>query len=185
MADYCRTQRQARTLSLRRLAALLGYRNLNKGMRRLRRLEQDGVAPLDLLRKLVQALDLDEALIRHLAAQDEQERLCDWQAWADTPVPLRLLLRLAPAVYAAEPVPPEVTQEHAEAWACTVAATRRVPACLVVSRRHSVWIDAQGRVTGRTEARPGVSHTPYLQVGGRPVLLDLNRVEPPDTASAP
>jgi len=174
LADYCRTQRQARTLSLRRLAALLGYRNLNKGMRRLRQLEQDGVAHPELLRKLIGALDLDETLVRHLAAQDGQEQLRAWAAWADTPVPLCLLLHLAPAVYVAEPVPPEVTPEQAEAWACTVAATRRVPACLVVSRRHSVWIDAQGRVTQRIEAQPGVPHAPCLQVSGRPVLLDLN-----------
>jgi hypothetical protein len=43
---------------------------------------------------------------------------------------------------------------------------------LVVSRRWSVWIDADGQVEARTEARPGEPNMPLMQVKGRRFLLE-------------
>ena len=44
---------------------------------------------------------------------------------------------------------------------------------LVLSRRWSVWIDAEGQVEARTEARPGEPNVPFMQVKGRSFLLDM------------
>jgi hypothetical protein len=44
--------------------------------------------------------------------------------------------------------------------------------CLVLSRRWSLWINADGQVEARTEARPGQPNMPFMQVQGRRFLLE-------------
>jgi hypothetical protein len=41
---------------------------------------------------------------------------------------------------------------------------------LVLSRRWSVWIDANGQIQARTEARPGEPNMPLMRVRGRFLL---------------
>jgi hypothetical protein len=38
--------------------------------------------------------------------------------------------------------------------------------CLALSRRHPVWIDAQGQVSGRTEATPDDPNVPFMRLKG-------------------
>jgi len=77
------------------------------------------------------------------------------------------------AVYARRALPSEIeTPVEAEAWACTFARQHRCRVCLVLSRRWSVWIDAQGEVEARTEAIPGEPNMPFMQVRGRRFLLE-------------
>ena len=46
-------------------------------------------------------------------------------------------------------------------------------ACLVLSRRLSVWIGPDGQVEARTEAIPGEPNMPFIEVRGRRFLLRL------------
>ena len=77
------------------------------------------------------------------------------------------------AVYVRHPIPVEVTTpEEAEAWAREFARQHHCRVCLVVSRRISVWIDAQGQVEARTEATPDNTNIPFMVVKGRLFLME-------------
>jgi hypothetical protein len=45
--------------------------------------------------------------------------------------------------------------------------------CLVLSRRVSVWYDAEGNRVGRTEATPESPCAPYAVIGGKRVQFDF------------
>jgi hypothetical protein len=97
----------------------------------------------DLLVNVAEALDIDWPTIERLAQADRQERLREWEAWVNEPVPMQLIVRLMAAVYARRTAPSEIeTPVDAEVWACNFARQHRCQVCLVLSRRWSVWIDA-------------------------------------------
>jgi hypothetical protein len=168
-----RAERKKRGLTLGQLARLVGSRNVSKGARRLACLEQTGMATPDLLVNVAEALALDWTTVERLAEEDRQERLREWEAWVNEPVPMCLVVGLMTGVYARKGHPAEVTTpEKAEAWACDIARQLRCRMCLVVSRRWSVWMDADGQVEARTEARPGEPNMPFMRVRGRRFLLE-------------
>jgi hypothetical protein len=173
LGSFIRAERVGRGLTLGQLARLVGYRNLNKGARRIACLEHTGMATSDLLVNVIEALGLNWTMVERLADEDRQERLREWERWASEPVPMYLVIRLMAAVYARQGLPAEVTTpEKAEAWASTFARQHRCCVCLVLSRRWSVWIDADGQIQARTEARPGEPNMPFMQVQGRRFLLE-------------
>jgi hypothetical protein len=173
LGSFIRAERVGRGLTLGQLASLVGYRNLNRGARRIICLEQSGTARPDLMAHVAEALALDRAVVERLAYEDRQERLRAWEAWVNEPVPMFLVVRLIAAVYVRKGLPLEVmTKEDAETWACNFARQHRCCVCLVVSRRWSVWIDADGQIQARTEARPGEPNMPLMRVQGRRFLLE-------------
>src|SRR6516162_3460350 len=143
LGSYIRDERVGRGLTLGQLARLVGYRNLNKGARRITCLEHTGTATPDLLVNVAEAVDLNWTTVERLADEDHQESLRAWEAWVNEQVPMYLVIRLMAAVYARQTLPSEIeTTVEAEAWASTFARQHRCRVCLVVSRRWSVWIDA-------------------------------------------
>jgi len=172
--SHFKSERLAKNLSLGDLARLVGYKNVAKGANRIIRFEREGVITDELLIKLAKALDIDWATVEALAQQDRKEHVEAWTEWADEPVPMKLVLRLIAAVYSTCQLPEEITTpEKAERYACDVARMRRMQVCLVLNRRKSVWIDADGTVLRRTEATPfGGSNEPWMQLKGRRFLLN-------------
>jgi hypothetical protein len=78
-----------------------------------------------------------------------------------------LIVRYLAAVYGTVPLPEEIAKhEQAEAFASEYAKQNGRRVCLALSRRHSVWIDAQGQVYARTEARPDQPNTPFMRLRG-------------------
>lgn len=63
LGSWVREQRVARGLTLGRLAAEVGYRNIGKGTNRLHQLETEGEFHPDLLLKVIAALDLDTSCV--------------------------------------------------------------------------------------------------------------------------
>jgi hypothetical protein len=170
---FIRAERLGDGLTLGQLARLVGYRNVSKGARRLACLEHTGTATPDLLVNVAEALALDWTTIERLAEEDRQERFREWERWVSEPVLMYLVVRLMAAIYVRKGLPAEVTtQEQAEAWACTFARQHRCRVCLVLSRRWSVWIDADGQIQARTEARTGEPNVPFMHVRGRRFLLE-------------
>ena len=98
LGDYFRTECKCQMLTPSQVARRLGYRNINKGVRRLLLFERTGTIKADLLVKLVQELHMDWQIIEELAEEDRQERLRAWEAWANEPVPMRVVVRLMAAV---------------------------------------------------------------------------------------
>ena len=110
-----------------------------------------------------------------IAAMDRDR--ADWEAWADEPVPMQMIVRLMAAVYSPHPLPAHVTTaEEAEAYAREFAKERGHRVCLALNRRESVWIGRDGHIEGRTQARPGLPNIPYATLGGRrKFLLDFSK----------
>jgi transcriptional regulator with XRE-family HTH domain len=173
LGSYFREQRLQQGLSLGALARLVGYRNVSKGANKIVRFEREGVVTEELLASLAEALHIDLPTVERLIDQDRSEYLRAWEAWVSQPVPMELIAKIIPAIYARVPLPETVTTpEQAESFACTYAKDHRRQVCLVVSRRLSVWIDNEGRVYASTEARPGEPNMPFMQVQGRRFLLN-------------
>jgi len=66
IGSYLRQQRLDQNLTLRDLAQQLGYKNLQKGMNRIKALEERGRLSRDLLPRIIQALQLDPDKIEAL-----------------------------------------------------------------------------------------------------------------------
>jgi transcriptional regulator with XRE-family HTH domain len=176
LGGYFKEQRDKRGLSLGQLARLLGYRNTSKGANRISRFERQGAVTADLLLRLADALGIDLGTIEGLLEQDRQERLRDWEEWANEPVPMRLIVRYAAAAYGKVALPGAVTTpEQAERYACAYAREHGRRVCLALSRRLSVWINEDGRVEARTEATPDTSNVPSMRLkgGGEKFLLNF------------
>ncbi len=172
VGEFIRLQRCKRGLSRGALARLIGYCNVSKGSRRLACLENTGMAKPDLLVNIAEALDLDWTVVERLMEADHMERLHAWEAWASEPVPICLVIRVMSAVYTRKVLPTDITADDAETLACRFARKHRLRVCLVLSRRHSVWVDAYGHVEARTEATPDAPNVPYMEVKGRRFLLE-------------
>ena len=72
LGSFIRAERVGRGLTLGQLARLVGYRNLNKGARRLACLEHTGTATPVLLVNVAEALALDWTTVERLAEEDRQ-----------------------------------------------------------------------------------------------------------------
>lgn len=175
LGTFFREQRLQRGWSVGELARLVGYHNVSKGSNRITRFEVIGEVKEDLLFNIADVLGIDLAQIEELAEQDRQERIRQWEAWVNEPVPIHIIVRLRATVYASKPLPPDVfTHEQAETFACDYAQKHRLRVCLMLSRRHSVWIDIEGQVYDRTESTPNNPnpHVSRLQGRIRTFLVD-------------
>jgi transcriptional regulator with XRE-family HTH domain len=168
LGHHFQAERERRGWRLGDLARILGYRNINKGSNRVKRFEQEGKIKEDLLLKLMGALGIEPSVVDELLVKERAE----WEKWADEPVPMQLVIRIMPAIYSRHPIPEDITTpESAESYARAIARKKRMMACLVVSRRLSVWIDAEGNVYDRTEAQPNRSNQPWMAIGGKQFVL--------------
>lgn len=169
-------ERIRQEVTLNELARRCGYQNVTKGCNRIRRFEETGKIDEELLLKLAKQLGIEHSTIRELMRQDREEFVANWNAWADEPVPMKIVIRWIPAVYSGRSVPAEITtQEAAEVFASQQARHWHKKVCLVVSRRLSVWFDEQGQVNCRNTAMPDDDHNqPWMSIGRgkhRPFLL--------------
>ncbi|MGO9571926.1 MAG: AAA family ATPase [Desulfomonilaceae bacterium] len=166
--NYFRRQRELKGISLGPLAEMIGYRNRNKGARLILNFEREGIISGDLLKKLIDALEVDPQGMIQAMEKDKAE----WEQWVNEPVPMQMIIRPIPAVNLLHPMPPEIkTTEEAEKYAQSYAKEKGFRVCLVVSRRESLWIGGDGEITCRTFAKPGVPNIPYATLGGRRKFL--------------
>lgn len=167
LGTYFRDQRIQQGLSLGTLARTVGYRNVSKGSNKIVRFEREGAVTEELLVRLAEALGIDFDTVQRLIDEDRQERQREWEEWVSQPVPMELIAKIIPAVYARVPLPETVTTpEQGEVFACQYAKEHRRQVCLAVSRRLSIWIDKEGAVYARTEATPDSPNVPFMRLRG-------------------
>jgi len=165
LARYFAHQRWKKDLSLQQIARLLGYRNLNKGVRRVQTFERSGEIDGRLFQKLAAALEVDQATVNRLLQEDLEE----WTKWVNEPIKPYLVVRLMPAFYSQAELPDEIESvEEAERYASEFARERRLRVCLVLSRRISVYFADDGSFQYASEAVPGGGpNEPCMIIGGR------------------
>jgi len=167
LGGYFHEQRIRQSLSLGQLARLVGYRNVAKGANKICRFERGGIVTDNLLAALADALGIDYPTVDRLIEHDRQEHLRAWEAWVNQPVSMQLVVRYMAAVYGKVKMPADITtHEQAEAFACAYAREHKRQVCLAVSRRLSNWIDKEGVVYARTEAKPDSPNTPFMRLRG-------------------
>lgn len=170
LGEFFRNRRFEKGLSLGQVARLLGYQNVTKGCNRIQAFEGGGKVNTELLGKLAEVLEVGPDEIKREAFKDYQA----WLAWANEAIRPYLVVRLLAAVYQRVKLPDDALEpEAAEAFAADVARQRKFKVCLVLSRRVSVWYDAEGREYGRTEATPELPCEPFMMIGGRKVQFDF------------
>ena len=77
----------------------MGYRNVNKGMRRIIDFEREGVVNSELLENTTEALKLDKDKVKYLIQLDEEEQKREFDKWVNTPIKWHSIVRFIPAVY--------------------------------------------------------------------------------------
>jgi hypothetical protein len=169
VATFFRKRRLSLGLRLSEVALRVGYRrtdrSLSHGCNRLQRFETTGNIDSRLFKKLMLALDIDQATVNEFAQKD----LADWLKWANEPIRPYLVVRLMPAIYSRADLPDEVRSvEEAERYASAFAKGHGFRVCLVLSRRVSVYYAGDGSFEYASEAVPGGEpNQPYARIGGR------------------
>ncbi len=162
VGEVFRQARESRGMSRAEAARAMGYRNVNRGIRRFETLESGKPSAPEFVERVISLFEIEPEALRRAAAED----FARWERWLDEPVPMSLALKPFAGFYLDVPIPEELAEDPdaAEAYACDLARERHMIACLVVSRRLSVWIAADGTVDGRVEAELGQINEPYMKI---------------------
>lgn len=161
--------RQKQNLNFEELAGLCGL-NPKKWGHRIVDFEREGRGDDELVGKLINALciPLEEV---HDAVQKD---LADWNKWADEPVPVQMIVRLIGPFCMIHEIPDEInTREDAINYAQDYAKKEHLRVCLVLSRRESAWISADGH-TFISQTQPGGINVPYGSFGSTKFLFDIS-----------
>lgn len=157
---------------LAEVARRLGYENVSKGCNKVLRLEREGVADDDFLRRLAAVLGICEGVVVYLTRQDRLSYLAAWEEWADQPVPPSVVVRAVPGFMLGVPVPADATTPEAVvAFAQAHAARLRSKVFVALSRRESVGVTEAGDINGQFHTRPDTDPCPLLSVGRRRFLF--------------
>jgi len=163
---YVQAERVRQALTPQRVAATMGYRNINKGANKLLRFEESGFIDAEVFEKLIDALGLDPAHIHDLTEIDRREEADAWEQWVNTPSPMEMIVRIIPGIYVSEGLPGNLTTPVAAVeFASAYAANNNRKACLRLSRKESVWIDEIGAVRHEM-TKPYAPNEPYMMIRG-------------------
>jgi hypothetical protein len=163
LGKLIRSTRTSQQLTPQGLARRVGYRNVNKGARRLDRLERLGVEATDFIERVTSSLGIERRRVAELAARDEPVRRADFEAWLRVPQPMELY-RYVAGITIGVPLPEGLTETEAIAY--TVELQKRYPIrmCLVLDRRRSLWFKSDGE-SYMTEATPDRPNLPFTTLG--------------------
>jgi transcriptional regulator with XRE-family HTH domain len=163
LGQLLRRTRTDLRLTLQGLAQRIGYRNLNKGARRLETLEVSGLGTAEIVRRAASALGIDPQAVFEARARDEAARSADFEGWLDVAQPMEVCGYVAGVTFRV-PLPPGLTEEQAIAFATDAHRRWRVRMCLVLDRKRSFWISPEGK-TYLTQARRDQPNSPYSTMG--------------------
>ena len=155
-------------LNFGQLAELSGYKNRSKWAIKICNFEREGVGDDEMVSKVIQSLEIDHQEVQDAIHQD----YAIWEKWANEPVQMEMLIRLTGVIILIHDMPPEITSREATIeYAQNYAKKSGFPVCLVLSRRESAWIAADGHMH-ISETTPGVPNIPYASVGGKKFLFN-------------
>jgi len=188
LSRFFEQQRLAKGLRPGELAHLIGCSNVPKNGSRIRVFEQTGAISKELSEKLIRYFEVDIETIERLVELDRRDFFSKWLVWANEPVKPYFVIRLMAAVYTHRELAPDIeTIEEAEQWAASIASETRQRCCLVWNRRLSVWFDATGAISARTEAAPGEPNAPWMGRAEKRFILneDLRSQSPVEWPKKP
>ena len=163
-------QRQEKKLNFRELALLCGL-NPKKWANRIVTFEREGAGPDEMIRKLIQALELDLDEVRDVNNRD----LDDWNRWLDEPVAMELVLKPGVGIYLGAKIPDEIdNRENACEYAASMAKEYEFEAGLILNRRESKWFRRDGSLKFETTDMTGIVATPCMSVGNKQFVFGIS-----------
>ena len=163
-------QRQEKKLNFRELALLCGL-NPKKWANRIVTFEREGAGPDEMIRKLIQVLEIDLDEVRQANKKD----LDDLNKWLDEPVAMELVLKPNVGIYLGARIPDEINnREKATEYAASMAKEYKSEVCLVLNRRESVWFKRDGSLKFYRTDKTEVAATPYMSVGNKQFVFGVS-----------
>ncbi|RQD73442.1 MAG: hypothetical protein D5R97_09355, partial [Candidatus Syntrophonatronum acetioxidans] len=74
LGRYVKKERLKKGLNSSELAHFMGYKNINRGMRRILSLEREGEVHPEVLKKLIEALNLSQEKVDEQIKKDKEQR---------------------------------------------------------------------------------------------------------------
>ena len=159
--QYVKDSMKRKGLTRGQLAAVMGYKNIDKGCRRLLEVETGEFPDEIFLEKLIDALELDpEKAWGYLLAMENEAEI-EFAKWQKNPVPMRIIVEnvsgtwmgaMIAAVHDRIKIPVHVvSEEEATDYACHVARDKGLALRLILNRRWSLLINKDGKVISRSE----------------------------------
>ena len=148
---FAKTRKDMR-LSPKQVAELAGYRNIHKGIRRYRQIEEgNNLFPhREVLERFTNVMNIDVADILMAQSLDFED--------LDRPIQPYIVYRFVPGFHVRMELHPDCTMDQAMMTAKKLACRLEMRTCLVVSRLRSIFIDPDGS----TEEALGI---PVMRVG--------------------
>jgi hypothetical protein len=152
LAKYIKQERVKQGLNYAELSRLMGYKNNNRGMRRIIDLAREGKVHSEILKKLIEALGLDRAYIDQLIKEDKDQQRREFEEWVNNPIDWHLIIRWMPAVYGEREIPGYIkTEDEAIEYARSVDREYKSMVWLVLSMKENIHIDSDGSIKYRKE----------------------------------
>ncbi len=136
---FAKTRKDLR-LSPKQVAELAGYKNIDKGIRRYRQIEEgNNLFPhREVLERFRAVLNIDAADILMAQSLDFQD--------LDKPIQPYIVYRFVPGFHVTMELHPDCTMEQAVMTATKLASRLEVRTCLVVSRLRCLFVDPDGSI---------------------------------------
>ena len=140
LSEHFKKRRLEKGLSEKDLAKVVGYKNLFRGMRRIRTFEATGHAHAELVVNMAKALDVDQATVARLAYEDYK----DWFKTVNQPAEPYLLRQMLFGGGMMRIPEHRRSAQAAQKCASDFAKRHKIEVCLVLSQRIRVWFASDG-----------------------------------------
>jgi len=165
LSAYIKKERIKQGLNYAEVSKKMGYKNINKGMRRVIDLEREGVVNPEVLDRIVDALELDQVYVDQLIQEDKEQEKREFEEWVNTPIDWHLIIRWMPAVYGERAIPGYLkTEDEAIDYAREVAREYKSMVWLVLSRKENIHIYPDGSIKSRNEVTMDFINLPYAEI---------------------
>ena len=81
LSRFIKEERVKQGLNYAEVSKMMGYKNINCGMRRIIDLEREGIVHPDVLEKIADVLDLDQDYIDILIKKDREDQEEEFEKW--------------------------------------------------------------------------------------------------------
>jgi len=165
LSRFIKEERVKQRLNYAELSRRMGYKNLNKGMRRVIDLEREGIVHSEVLEKISDALNLDREHVNALINKDRQEQEEAFEKWVSEPIQPHYILRIIPTIYQSYDLPGNFpTEDRIIEYVAGVAKEKHKQALLCLSRREKISINEKGEIMGKIKTTMENVHYPYTRI---------------------
>ena len=165
LARFIKQERIKQGLNYAELSRSMGYKNLNRGMRRIIDLEREGKVYSEILRKIISTLELDKDIVNKLISIDREAYEAEYERWLNEPVKMSYTIKVMPTIYLSYDLPSNITSEdEAVRFVAGIAKEQHNKCWVILSRKEKVYITEAGEVRGKIETKYGDEDYPYVRV---------------------